>query len=352
MRKIFLTTICTFLLLTGCTNEVLDETESTQTTDVDTTTSNLETESDVSKEDTNSETITFGDTITTDGNASINDNQVSITTGGNYVLTGTKSDTQVTVNAPGEDVYIELNNLDLTSTSTSAITVIDADHVYFTLVGTSYLTDSVNNNDENQAPLYIDEVKTYIDGDGTLNLTGNYQEGLECNNDLFIEGGTLNIVAVDDGINAGDLLDISGGSININSGGDGLDSNGDLVISGGDIFVSSGNNANGPIDFGDGDYTFELTGGNIIAMGGNMGTTPSSNTQTFLNGTSSGTTISVDGTEYEAPKSFSYFFISTPNLTEDSTIEVDGSTVNASSSASGQMGGQMGGQPGEMQPRM
>ena len=75
-----------------------------------------------------------------------------------------------------------------------------------------------------------------------------------------ISGGTIDITASDDGLNAaggndqsgmdgfgGDMfsadedawITISGGTVTIDATGDGIDSNGDLTVSGGNIFVSA-----------------------------------------------------------------------------------------------------------------
>lgn len=316
-------------------------------TKTDTTTDKADETTDTTEDLT---TITFGTTITADDTVDIADNTATISETGDYKITGQSDDGELIINAPNKVINITLEDLDLTSSDTAAITVIDADSLTITLSGENTLSDTTNNTDEYQAPLFIDEVETHILGGGILNLNGNYQEGLESNNDLYIEDGILNITAEDDGINTGDLLDILGGEINIDSNGDGIDSNGDLKIEGGTTYVSGGNNGNGPIDYGEG-YEFTLTGGTIIAVGGNMGTTPSEEGQTFLTATTTGNTVAVGDYTYESPKDFSYIFLSYDGLTTDTTVLVDNQEVTTSSeiSTTGEMqGGNMnmgGGQP-------
>lgn len=297
-------------------------------------------------EENSVETITFGEAITTDGQAVVNGNQVTISKGGNYILTGTSDDASVVIDAPDEDITLTLSDLTLSSSNSAAIIGIEANNIDMIVEGENTLSDTTSNTDAYQAPLYVDEIEMHITGDGTLNLNGNYQEGLESNNDLYIEGATLNIEALDDGINTGDLLDISGGEININSNGDGLDSNGDLNITGGEIYISAGNNGNGPIDYGEG-YEFTLSGGILIATGGTMASVPSEATQTYLTTQTSGTSVSVGNYDYEAPKSFSYVIVSYPELTEQEDVIVDGEVADASQSTEMQMGGM---QMDEMSP--
>ena len=103
---------------------------------------------------------------------------------------------------------------------------------------------------------------------------------------MEISGGTIDITAGDDGLNAaggndqsgmggfgGDMfsadedawITISGGTVTIDATGDGIDSNGDLTVSGGTICVSGpSNNGNGALDY---NGTATITGGTLVAAG-------------------------------------------------------------------------------------
>lgn len=118
---------------------------------------------------------------------------------------------------------------------------------------------------------------------GTIDIARSY-EGLE-GLTIDIGGGTIHLVASDDGLNAAGGNDSSGnqfggdafaadedaylritdGYLYIDASGDGLDSNGNLYVDGGTILV------NGPTNGGNGafDYngTANITGGTIIAAG-------------------------------------------------------------------------------------
>ncbi|WP_330348901.1 carbohydrate-binding domain-containing protein [Streptomyces sp. NBC_00582] len=118
--------------------------------------------------------------------------------------------------------------------------------------------------------------------DGTVKVT-RAEEGLE-GKDIVVAGGSVSIVASDDGINAsggsgsspeggrgggegvGDFtVTVSGGSLVVDSEGDGLDSNGTAEITGGTVVV------NGPQQGGNGalDVNGSLTvsGGTLLAAG-------------------------------------------------------------------------------------
>ncbi len=355
-----LTILAFLLVLSGCaatdstntdtSSDTTDQTEETNTSEESTESTD---ESANEEEASDATTITFGDTITsTDDSVQIDGNKVTVTEAGEYTLTGSSEDANIEFNVGEEDdLIINIEDLTLTASEDAPIHVAEGKNLEVNLIGESTLTDS-ESNQEMQAPIFIDEVETTIQGDGTLNLVGNAQEGFENNNEMTIESGTINISAPDDGINTGDGLVINGGTINIDCEGDGLDSNGYLEINGGTMIVSGGNNGNGPVDYGDNaeDY-FELNGGTLISAGGNMGVTPSERTQNYVSSTTSGQTITVNDTEYDMGKEFSYIFVSTPDIEASSDVSIDGTEVtDEMNSTATSMGG--GGRPEEMEGEM
>lgn len=99
---------------------------------------------------------------------------------------------------------------------------------------------------------------------------GESSEGVESKFLMQIDGGTVEVSAQDDAINAqGDLV-INGGNIKAYSMvNDAIDANCNIVINGGDVFASGNGMPEGGLDCADEEgYRLFINGGRVIAIGG------------------------------------------------------------------------------------
>ena len=158
---------------------------------------------------------------------------VTITDGGVYVLTGTLTDGRVLVNAPGADVTLVLRDADITCTDSSALYIYKAANVLVYLPdGTaSTLTDGSSYDDSDSFSSTADEEPNaclysksdlVIAGGGTLTVTGNANSGITGKDTLKIEGTAVNVTAANHGINGKDCLVLKQADITVTSGGDAL----------------------------------------------------------------------------------------------------------------------------------
>lgn len=205
-------------------------------------------------------TITFnGDSISFEGSgAVVNGSVVTITSAGNYSLTGTLNDGQVIVDTSDQAIVrLILNGINISSSSSAPVYVANADEVMIVLAegsqntivdSPSYVFASPEEDEPNAAVFAKSDLTVY--GNGVLTVTGNYNDGIASKDGLVITSGTIIVNAVDDGIRGKDYLVVETGSLTINAGGDGLKSDneedagtGYISIVSGMITVTSGGDA-------------------------------------------------------------------------------------------------------------
>lgn len=234
----------------------------------------------------------------------------------------------------------------------------------------------------------------YIAG-GSFTIS-NCTEGIE-GTAIVIEGGSIDITATDDGLNAASetstdttttemaqkpgggmmaadsnaYISIASGSIKINAMGDGIDSNGNLYISGGTLYISgSTSDGDSGLDY---DGTADVSGGTIVITGSTGMAQSFSNTSAqasilynLTSKTAAGTEISLkDGSgtvlaSYIPEKAYQSVVISTPEMSVGSTYTLTAGnqnfeiqqtaivTSNANTGTGGPGGGT--GDPGGMRP--
>lgn len=196
------------------------------------------------------------------------------------------------------------------------------------------------------------------EGTGVLNITAD-NEGLDSELHLTINGGNINIMSGNDGINTNEdnvsVTTINDGSLNVTvtgetGEGDGIDSNGWIVINGGTV-TSAACSTSGDAGI-DSDLGIYINGGTVAATG-NMYDHIEEADQTFVvfqfsQRQSGGKTYTLKNedtviAECTPVNDFTYFILSSPNLEEGTYSLWCGDTQLSGSAASG-MGGMM--QPG------
>lgn len=172
--------------------------------------------------------LTNAATITLSGT-----DDVTVTDGGVYVLTGTLTDGRVLVNAPDADVTLVLQDADITCSDSSALYIYKAASVLVYLPdgtastltdGSSYdYGDGVSSaaGEEPNACLYA-KSDLIIAGGGTLTVTGNAGNGITGKDTLKIEDTAVSVTAANHGINGKDCLVLRQADVTVTSRGDAL----------------------------------------------------------------------------------------------------------------------------------
>ncbi|MFA5316313.1 MAG: carbohydrate-binding domain-containing protein [Dehalococcoidales bacterium] len=200
-----------------------------------------------------------GNSITLEGDgATVDGSKIIITSAGTYGISGTLDDGQIIVNTEDkETVRLVLNGVDITCSTSAPIYVMSAKKTIITLAdGTeNYITDGdfytfeYAESDEPNAAIFSKSDLT-INGDGSLTVEANYNNGIQSKDDLKIigiTGSTITVNAVNDGIKGKDCIALKDVVITVDAGGDGMQSTNDgdsgkgfVAIEGGFINVTAG----------------------------------------------------------------------------------------------------------------
>ena len=173
---------------------------------------------------------------------------VTISEEGTYILKGSLSDGMVIVEADKSDkIQIVLDNVDISSSTSAAIYVKQADKVFITLAADSenILSNGgefVAIDDNNIDAVIFSKDDITINGNGSLTIKSPAGHGIVSKDDLKITSGEYTIDSMKDGLSGKDSVKIANGTINISSKGDGISSEGIVYIEDGvfDIITGGG----------------------------------------------------------------------------------------------------------------
>lgn len=215
----------------------------------------------------------------------IDGTDVSITAAGTYVFSGDCDNGSITVKKGVTGVTIVLNGLTLTNDDSAAITLNKtAEASLIAAAGTTNtVADTEGSNDENAAVKVKSGASLSIGGTGTLTVDGNVKNGIKGAADAVITVAEvkLNINAVNDGLSCDDELNITGGTLSITAGGDAVKASpdtgenpdttslGNVTISGGTLTLNAtedGVQADGDLTISGGTFHVKTNGGNTTAL--------------------------------------------------------------------------------------
>lgn len=175
----------------------------------------------------------------------IDGTDVSITAAGTYVFSGDCDNGSITVKKGVTGVTIVLNGLTLTNDDSAAVTLNKtAEASLIAAAGTTNtVADTEGSNDENAAVKVKSGAALAIGGTGALTVDGNAKNGIKGAADAVITVAEvkLNINAADDGLSCDDELNITGGTLSITAGGDAVKASPDTGDTGNPDTTSLGN---------------------------------------------------------------------------------------------------------------
>lgn len=259
---IFLAIVLIFSLLTGCGKDRVTDgtnnggvttlTDDSKPADVDfsKTASDMFTERDGKTEYDESKAVTIhlnGTSATASSTSvKISGATVQITEEATYVISGELTDGMLIVNAPDTaKLQIVLNGASITSKTSAALYILDADKVFVTLAeGTQNILangGSFNAIDENNidGALFSKQDLT-LNGTGSLTVTSPAGHGIVCKDDLVVTGGTYEIHAASHAVDANDSVRIANANFAMDAGKDAVHCENAEDGEKGFIYISSG----------------------------------------------------------------------------------------------------------------
>ena len=219
-----------------------------------------------------------GNSITFEGSgATVEGAIVTITSAGAYDISGTLNDGQIIVDTKDEEaVVLILNGVDIACSMSAPIYVLNAEKTVITLAdgtenyvtdGDSYILEDTESDEPNAAIFSKDDLT--INGNGSLTVNANYNNGIASKDDLKITAGDIIVNAVNDGIKGKDSIAVRDGTITIDAGGDGMQSNNDsdvekgyISIEGGKLVITAG------LDGIQAETRLSVSGGDIAIVSG------------------------------------------------------------------------------------
>ena len=262
MKKVSLFLILILLLSTfaGCGK---DSNNKTQNENPEGTSSSAPVEVDFSKTDADmfterdnktdydeSKAVTIklnGGAATSSSNSvKISGSKITITEEATYVVSGELTDGMLIVDAPDTaKLQIVLSGANITSKTSAALYILEADKVFLTLAdGTTNTlanggTFTAIDDDNIDAALFSKQDLT-LNGKGSLTVTSPAGHGIACKDDLVITGGAYTVNSSSHGLDANDSVRITNATLNIDAGKDAIHAENTDDTSLGFIYIGGG----------------------------------------------------------------------------------------------------------------
>lgn len=194
-------------------------------------------EADLSVDLADAVDITLADGASEGGRGvSVAGDVATITAAGTYRVQGTLSSGSLVVDAPDAAVTLVLDGVDITAADVAAIDVVHADQVVLWLADGSenLLADAAGAvvDESVEDPVNATVFSTsdlWIAGDGALAVTAHAADGITSKDSLVVAGGVVTVDAADDGVRGKDHLVVTGGTLAADAAGDALRSDNEAV---------------------------------------------------------------------------------------------------------------------------
>ena len=214
--------------------------------------------------------------VVDDEKITISGNIIKITEGGEFVVVGENDNAMIYVNTE-DKVKLRLSGMSLKCDFGPAILFDAADKAFITITENTenYIEDAASYGQIDAKAALFSNDDLEIKGKGTLTIVGNYKHAIAGDDDVDIENGIINITAnVKDGIHTNNTFKMTGGTLNISAGSDGIQAEEDVIIEDGTINIiksKEGIESGTSLTINDGDISIVASDDGLNSGGGNGG---------------------------------------------------------------------------------
>ncbi|MDE5770747.1 MAG: carbohydrate-binding domain-containing protein [Ruminococcus sp.] len=190
-----------------------------------------------------------GNSAEVNGNGvSVDGSTVTISGEGIYLITGTLDDGQIIVDADKNKVQLVLDNAKINCSNSSAIYVAGSKKTFITLADGSknYISDGSvyefadSAEDKPDAAIFSKDSLT-LNGNGELEVNGNYNDGIRSKDDIVITGGKITVNSAGNALKGKDYVAVADGDLTLTAGGNGINSSNNTDASMGFVYIEGGN---------------------------------------------------------------------------------------------------------------
>ncbi len=185
-----------------------------------------------------------GNATASDNSVKISGSTITITRDSTHIISGSLSDGMIIIDAPDTaKLQLVFKSVSITSETSAALYIKEADKVFVTLVGDNTLTsgDSFTAIDDNNIDgTVFSKQDITFNGEGTLTVSSPAGHGIVGKDDLVFTGGSYTITSASHGIQANDSVRIKAATIEADAGKDGIHSENTDDTAKGFVYISSG----------------------------------------------------------------------------------------------------------------
>jgi len=198
-------------------------------------------------EDTSVRVVLDGSSVSCDSDSvKIDGTTVTLSEEATYIFSGELENGQILVNAGEQDkLQIVLDGASITSETSAALYVLEADKVFVTLAEGSEnvlanggVFEAIDENNIDGAVFSKQDLT--FNGTGSLWVTSPVDHGIVCKDDLVFAGGSYVVEAASHGIDANDSVRVAEADITVTAGKDGIRAENDEDAEKGFVYIKDG----------------------------------------------------------------------------------------------------------------